>query len=387
MSNVAENTTVAGSQSIPSNSAQSPPTDAKPADASVQSSSPSDQKPAASVSTSSTSSTTPEIKVETSPKIDDKIGSKFAALAKKERLVVQKAQELKAAEAALKAEDAKLKEWKSLQDKEISTEREKLQSNPEMKEFQEFKALKKMSALDAFKKLGFSYEQLTEQLLNEGKPTPEQLIESKTASFQEELKALRAEREAEKRDAQKAREAKELEAAKKAEDEAAAQAKALEDEEAKITAEHAETISNFRKEIKNFLTSNSDEYELTNLNEANEVVFATIERHFDESQEADAKERGVPKEQGNGKVLSIKEASDAVEHFLETQVQKNLATKKLQAKVSPQVPKEDTPVKQNTDSVKSTKTITNDMTSSSVSSPAQSEKERWKRAVAALNKS
>lgn len=305
--------------------------------------------------TSTPSKESEEKKEQEAPK-DEKLASKFAALSRKERQVVAKQQELKAAE-------AKIAEERSKMIAEVEAEKAKVQS--EIKKVQEFEQLKKMNPLKAMEFLGYTYQQLGEIFLNDGKPTPEQEINRVKSEMEERLEAYKREQ---------------LESAKKAQEEQELKAKKAQEEETKrIEAERLQVIEEFQTEINEYLLGNQDNYELINTNEQHDLVFATVEQHFEKT----------------GRVLSIKEAADLVERFLEQQVEKNLATKKLKAKVSPpstakveQAPKEDTQVKSQETApatpVAKSKTITNDMTASSISKPADTEEERWKRALAAL---
>lgn len=346
------------SQSESSIVASSPPTK----DAAKESSS-SPSELIASVASASDS-----IKVDASkdePKVEvakpeDKISSKFAALSRKEREVYQKKQELK-------AEEARIAELRSKDELTLKEARAQIES--ERKEIEEFRALKKDNPLKVLEKLGITYQQLTDIVLNEGKPTPEQLLQNTKEEFESKFSALKREQE-EKEKAADARRAAEEEKAKKA----------LDDEQKEIEAKRVEALDNFKSEIDEYVSEKSEEYELTHLNGASHLIFDTIEKYFEETASKDPN--------GVGKVLTIKEAADAVEHYLEMQVEKNLATKKLKAKASPQPTKEDPSVKPQANATPSTKTLNNDLASSATvpASAARTEEERMRRAIAAMTK-
>lgn len=301
------------------------------------------------------SSTVPAKKSEENQQ--DKMGSKFAALSRKEREIQAKNQEVK-------AELSKLSQEKAKVTAELESERAKLKSEAEAfanerKEYQEFQALKKMNPLKAIEALGFTYQQLTDIVLNDSKPTPEMLYERMQQETEAKLNAYK--KEVEERESARA---------KKAEEEAR---KALEDEQKAAEQEKLEVLNNFRGEIRDFIQDNSDDYELINLNEASEIVYSVVDKHFEDT----------------GKVMSIKEASDITEQWLAQQVQRNLATKKFQAKVSSPSPKESKEVKSEKAAANSEpKTITNNMTSAaSTSAPvSDSEQDRIRRALAALER-
>lgn len=303
------------------------------------------------ISDSSTPSLDPkDVKVE--EKQPDKLAPKFAALSKKERFIVAKQQELKASE-------AKLAESKAKMESEFAQERAKI--NSEMEKVNKFESLKKMNALEAMKELGFTYEQLTDIVLNEGKPTTEQLFNTKTAELEAKIEALKqAELDKTKDFEAKAKQAEE------------AKAKALEEEKLAAEKQQQETIVNFQKHIIKHLDDNKELYELIHTNGYQDSVYSVIEEQY----------------QQNGRVMDVSEAAEAVENYLEEQIQKNLATNKLKAKVSsPTAPKESPEASNKANATEQEpKTLNNEMTSaSSNKSPALSEEERFKRALERLS--
>lgn len=250
---------------------------------------------------------------DTPPKKEDMLSPRFAALARKEKAAFKKLEAAKQYEQALKDRETRLKEMESWFDK--------AKQDPE----------------EALKKMGWSYQDLTNYYLNNKQVTPDvqvKAVEEKFNSFikqQEEKERL-----------------------------------ATEEAKARAEKEHEEHINRFKSSINEFVTSNKDDYELINLYEQSELVWATIEQHFEKTQ----------------KVLSNKEASDLVEKYLESELERAAPTKKFQSKFSkPQDPeKAQAPVPQS-------KTLSNTVTSSAPSLlPAKNEQERLQRALAALSK-
>jgi hypothetical protein len=149
--------------------------------------------------------------------------------------------------------------------------------------FNEFDSLKDnpKKALDL---LGLTYEQLTQSLLQDGELPPEIKIKKVEDKVDQFLKA----REDEER--QRAEQEK----------------KRLEDEQAKV-------VSQFQDEIKTYLKDNSSRYEFINFEGQQDLVFEVIDEHFARTQ----------------KVLSITEAADKVEQYLEDKYNKAKALSKV----------------------------------------------------------
>lgn len=190
--------------------------------------------------------------------------------------------------------------------------------------------------LEALKRKGITYQDLTNMVLNGEKVTPEIQVKS----IEEQMKTWMKQQE----EAAKLKEQQETE---------------------RLTKEHELTIQNFKEEVKEFVSTRSDEYEFINLYDQQELIYATIEEHFNNTQ----------------KVMSIKESADLVEKYLLDQANKALKTKKLASMLKPQAEeKKDAPREPS-------KTLNNTMTSSVPSMlPAKTENDRLKRALAALDK-
>lgn len=253
--------------------------------------------------------------------------SRFAAIAKREREIQRREAEIKAREAEIQAKGTPTS---------IDDIRRQFSSNP-------------LKALEA---LGFSYDDLTNQVLNDKEPTPE--LESKSVRQEfEEFKRQLAEKEE----------------------------KARQDQETNLKKQHEQALADFTGEVNQFILTNSEKYELIAYNEATPLVLAVIEQHFQQTKEKDPTQP---------RILSIAEASDLVESYLESQTDRLLATKKISAKIGSKTTAEAPKAKSAEPqfSQPSAKTLTNSLTSSAVPSslPANTERDRMARAMAALEK-
>lgn len=138
---------------------------------------------------------------------------------------------------------------------------------------------------------------------------------------------------------------------------AAAEAQAKAAQEAK-EAEEKQTRERFTQECQSFVQSHPDDYEQTIADGEFWMVPRLIEEQYNAS----------------GKLLTSKEAADAVESFLVERAKKRAATKKVQAALQP--PAKRTPAA----------TLSNDMTAQSpvARPPPRSDDERFARAMAAM---
>lgn len=261
----------------------------------------------------------------TEPKKDDS-SAKFAALAKREKAIVKQQQEIKAREAsyaereaAITAREAKIKESESIWDTDV------------------FKALELR---------GYDYKKLTDLMLKGESAAPKAPIDAE-AAVQKALADFEK-RQAEKDASREAEQKKQQEAASQKQQE-----------------EYEQAYNNFRKEIGSFISTNSSEYELTALYDQTDLVVDTVQGYFDEHK----------------KVLSIKEACEMVEKYLEEEAQKALKTKKLSKYAAPS----ETKTEEKKTSAPATKTLNNQMTPSLSSTlPAKTESDRMKRALSKL---
>jgi hypothetical protein len=190
---------------------------------------------------------------------------RFAALARKEAEVYRKQQAVRQQQA------------------EIARQAE------EVKAFRDLQRQAALNPLEALKALGLSYEQITEYMMNDNKPTPSLEVVSLRQELEEFKKQSQAERDAARKQAQEL-------AAK----------------------EQQQIIEQFRGEVSEYVKQHSETYELTALYGADNLVYQVIEEAFNQS----------------GKVLAIPEAAKMVEEHLEELAQQAQRTKKFAAKQS-----------------------------------------------------
>jgi hypothetical protein len=262
------------------------------------------------------------VKTADTPKTSE-VSAKFSALAKKEKAIVEQSRANKAAEsklaereAAIAARESKIKESEALWDTDV------------------FKALELR---------GYDYNKLTMMQL-EGKTAvpetdPVKIAKKTIDDFKKE-----------QADAKQAAE----EASKKA------ATVAKQKEEADLKA----AWDSYNSEVTQFVEENKDTYELINTYAQQALIAETVDAFY----------------QKNKRVLSVKEASDMVEAYLESEAEKALNTKKIGGKV-----KVTTAAAKKEEEPRITKTLNNNMQPTSASVlPAQSEADRMRRAMAAL---
>jgi hypothetical protein len=221
---------------------------------------------------------------------------RFAALARKEAEVYRKQQAIRQQQA------------------EIARQAE------EVKAFQDLRRQAALNPLEALKSLGLSYEQITEYMMNDNKPTPSLEVVSLRQELEEFKKQSQSEREA----------------ARRAAEEMAAK-------------EQQQIIEQFRGEVSEYVKQHSETYELTALYGADNLVYQVIEEAFNQS----------------GKVLAIPEAAKMVEEHLEELAQQAQRTKKFAAKQSVASPQ--APVAASVP--RSGPTLSNDLTAAATGSP------------------
>lgn len=254
---------------------------------------------------------TPQNATEAAEQQKQRDAQRFATMARKERALFAKQEANKAKEAELN------KKWQDVQDfeKKLSS----IQTNPGG-------VLAKALGPDW-------YEKIVEYKLNGGQPTPAQVAQE----VDEKLAAFKADQ--------------------------------IKEAEVRQKQEHESAMADFRNEVKDFVTQNQAEYELTSIQQAHNLVVWTIEENFRRTR----------------KVLSVKEAADLVEQHLVEQHKKLSAAKKLQSHPASSVVPVATPPAEPAPP----RTLSNGMTAStpSLSLPAKTEKERIRRALAALDAS
>lgn len=201
----------------------------------------------------------------------DEFSKKFAALAQRERMAVQKMQEAKARELEFAERERKMKEREAWLDQ--------VESSP----------------LEALKAKGWSYEDITNAALSGVKDlTPEMRVKKLESQVEARFKA--------QEEAEKAR---------------------IEVETQRLNQAREQAMQEFKEQTHAFIESNADKYELTNLYGQADLVIATIESHYEKTQK-----------EGKPKVLSQAEAADLVEKYLEAELDKATKTKKFQARTA-----------------------------------------------------
>jgi len=222
---------------------------------------------------------TEEVKPEpVAPAEDARLAQKFAALSRKEkqirdreRQIQQQMTQFQQQMEQFKAQQSEVEKYKSLP--------ERLRKNPG----------------EVLKESGITAEQLTEMLLNGGKPTEameRSELETKVLARVEELQ-------------------KRLEAKEAAE------------QEQKLEAQ----ISQFKGQLSDFVTETAD-YELIRANNGTELVYEVIERHYSQTLE----------ETGEGEILSNKDACDLVENYYLEEAKKLVDREKVKKLFAPQPP-------------------------------------------------
>ena len=221
----------------------------------------------------------------------------------------------------------------------------------ERAEFERFKALKaqaKQKPLDYLAEGGLSYDEITQHVLNGGKPTQEDELQT----LRNEFKQLREEQEKKEK--------------KQQEQQTIAQRQ-----------QEEQRIVEFKDEISDFIEQNKATYELSSMRDATEDIFTTVQDAFVISlQEWHKNGRvGRPPEP-----MSIQAAADIVEEFYEKEVLRLTGSQKLKSKLNIQ------PQESSGDPAKSpSKTLTNNMASTAASVvPAKNDHDRMQRALAKL---
>jgi hypothetical protein len=247
--------------------------------------------------------------------------NRFAFLAKKEAAIVRQRHELKAQMEAMTSQRSEMEKLRAEID-EVKGRKASYRSNP----------------LAALEDAGLSYKELTDFILN-----------NNTVSTESQIKALQDKisevENARQRDHQEREEHSKRQAAER----------------------EVQVIAEFKNEISNFISSKKDDYELTNLYESSDLVYDTVEAYFEKT----------------SKVLSIPEACELVEKYLEKQVEKSLQTKKLGQRF--QKPAEESIAKSDPQAPR--RTLNNQNYTSSTPSlvSPKVENDRMSRALAALD--
>ena len=247
--------------------------------------------------------------------------NRFAFLAKKEAAIVRQRHELKAQMEAMTSQRSEMEKLRAEID-EVKGRKASYRSNP----------------LAALEDAGLSYKELTDFILNNNTVS----TESQIKALQDKISEVESARQ---RDHQEREEHSKRQAAER----------------------EVAVIAEFKNEISNFISSKKDDYELTNLYDSSDLVYDTVEAYFEKT----------------SKVLSIPEACQLVETYLEKQVEKSLQTKKLGSRF--QKPAEETIAKSDPQAPR--RTLNNQTYTSSTPSMVSPkvENDRMSRALAALD--
>ena len=218
----------------------------------------------------------------------DDFSRKFAALSRREK-------EIRAKEAEYDQRIADLEHRFSAREP---------QKEPEIP----FDVQLRQNPLKALESVGLSYDKLTELALNDGKLTPEMQMKLMREEIENGYKSKFEELEK----------------------------KMSEKDQTEKTARYDRIQKNYLNKVSNFVDKNSDAYEFIKANNASDVVYDVVEQHYKES----------------GKILTIKEAADAVESHFEGEAEKLLKLKKVGARLqayinqpkTPEQPKPNKPV-------------------------------------------
>lgn len=223
---------------------------------------------------------------------EEKLSPKLQMLLKRERAAIERERAAKAKEAEIEAKA------KAFADREARLE-----------EFEKVKATNPRRALEL---LGLSYEDLTKVELADGQVPAEVQVKR----VEEKLNSLvKTQEEALRR----------------------------QEEEAKRAAEkqQQEAVESFRKEIGTYLKENSSRYELMDFHygeeEARDIVYAVVDEHYERTRPRDPVS-GEPLPDSVGEVLTIAQAADKVEAWLEQKYQKAPTLNKMKAFLAPPKP-------------------------------------------------
>jgi hypothetical protein len=202
---------------------------------------------------------------------DDQFSRKFAALSRREKDIRAKEAEY---EYRMRELEDRLQELQNPPEEPQAPIEERLRRNP----------------FETLEELGLGYDKLTELALNDGKLTPEMQMRLMREELENGYKSKFEELES--RLAQK------------------------EEEEEYNKYESIE--NNFKQEIESFVNG-KNEFELINANEASDLVYEVIEEHYNDT----------------GRVLELDEAAQAVESYLEDELEKLMSLGKVKSKFSP----------------------------------------------------
>lgn len=228
---------------------------------------------AVSVEVEAQTENTEQASTEQSQNQTDEFSKKFAALSRKEKDIRTREQEYEQKLADLQAKyDA------------VNPAKEEADSKDELP--LEYRL--KRNPLKTLEELGFGYEKLTELALNDGKLPAEMQMQLMREELESDYKTKFEQLEAKLNE------------------------KETQEQEQKYDA----VVNNFKTEIKQLVSSDTEKYELINASESEELVYDIISEHYNET----------------NRILPIEEAAQAVENHLLEEFQKYSNLKKLASK-------------------------------------------------------
>lgn len=210
---------------------------------------------------------------------EEPVSQRFEALARREREIRRQAQEAKQREEALKERETKYQS------------------------FEEKKAKARLNPLEALQELGLTYEELTQYIINDQKPTADMEVKS----VRDEIRKMR-------------------------EDQVRLQTEAKERQEKEIEQSRAQAVENYKADLADFLAEHAETYDLVaNLGDQGvDLVYDTIQTDW---------QKKIEKYEANGrigrppKIMSTEEAVKLVEDYYEQEMDSYYSkSKKLQSK-------------------------------------------------------
>lgn len=205
-------------------------------------------------------------------KNDDGFDSKFAALSRREKQLREREKQVEARLAEIEARVAGIN--KPAEEAEAPAE-------PEIP----FELRAKQNPLKALEELGYSYEDLTNIVLNDGKLGTDRQMQLMREELERDYKSKFEELENRLKE------------------------KEIKEEEQKYN----QVIDNFKTEIQEFVAESGETYELIQANNAYDLVYDVIESYYNE----------------NGSILEVEQAAKEVEDYLYEEAMKYTSAKKI----------------------------------------------------------
>ena len=203
---------------------------------------------------------------------EDQFSKKFAALSRKEKAMREREDQYS----------------RKIEDLERRLEEMSRKPEPEKKPEIPLEWRLKQNPLKALEEMGLGYDQLTELALNDGKLTPDLQMQLIRSELENDYKSKFEELEN----------------------------RLQEREEAETEAKYENAENNFMSEIESKVAYDS-RFELITSSNGEELVYNVIEEHYNET----------------GNILEIDEAAQAVEEYLEAEVEKMLKLEKVSRKL------------------------------------------------------